>query len=170
MVTIVQAATQDQMRHARELFREYFEFLHTLLDSTVGDLNNIHSLSGYEAEIAGVLDQYTPPDGRLLLAYDDAELAGCVVICKIGLGRCEVKRLWVRPPFRGKKISRSLVTTLIDEARIAGYRSIVLSSVEAMKEAVALYGSLGFERTASFYEKPEEAMADQIFMKMDLVQ
>ena len=170
MVTIVQAVTEEHMRQARELFREYFDFLHILLDSAVDDLNTIHSLSGYEAEIAGLLDQYAPPEGRLLLAHYEAELAGCVVICKISEGACEVKRLWVRSQFRGKKISRALVEMLIEEARKIGYTSIVLSTVPAMKEAISLYSSLGFEKSESFYDNPEEVIADQIFMKLDLVQ
>jgi len=170
MVTIVQAITDEHMGQARELFIEYFDFLHMLLDRTVGDLNTIHSLSGYEAELAGQFNQYAPPDGRLLLAYSETQLAGCVVICRISESACEVKRLWVRPQFRGRKISRALVETLIEEARKAGYIAIVLSSVEGIKEPVTLYGSLGFERAESCYANPEEAIAGQIFMKMELIQ
>jgi ribosomal protein S18 acetylase RimI-like enzyme len=106
----------------------------------------------------------------LLLAYHEAQLAGCVVICKIGAGVCEVKRLWVRPQFRGKKVSRALVEMLIEEARKIGYTSIVLSTVPAMKEAISLYSSLGFEKSESFYTNPEEAIPEQIFMKLNLVQ
>jgi ribosomal protein S18 acetylase RimI-like enzyme len=169
MIAIEQAASEEHMQQARELFIEYFNFLHVLLDSAVSDLNTIHSLQGYEAELAGLFDQYVPPEGRLLLAYDNAEIAGCVVLCKISEGVCEVKRLWIKPPYRGKKISRALVETLVEEARKIGYRAIILSTVPAMKEAISLYSSLGFEFTENFYTNPEEAIADQMFMKMDLI-
>ena len=91
-------------------------------------------------------------------------------MCKFSEGVCEVKRLWIKPPFRGKKISRALVERLVEEARKIGYTAMVLSSVPAMKEAISLYSSLGFKHTENFYTKPEEAIAEQIFMKLDLVQ
>jgi putative acetyltransferase len=169
MVTIMQAVTEEHMQHAQDLFIEYFDFLHVLLDQTVSDLNNIPSLAGYQSELSGSLGKYVPPEGRLLLAYDEAELAGCVVLTKTSERVCEVKRLWVRPPLRGKKISRALVETLIKEAGKIGYTTIVLSSVEAMKEAISLYGSVGFEKCDSFYDNPEDRVPNQIFMKLELV-
>ena len=99
-----------------------------------------------------------------------ARLAGIVAraFYKFNDGVCEVKRLWVRPQFRGKKISRALVETLIEEARKIGYASMVLSTVDILKEAIVPYQSLGFETIAPYYAMPEAMLAHEIFMRLDL--
>ncbi len=71
-------------------------------------------------------------------------IAGNVGFRDLGDGACEVRRLFVRPKARGQGIARALMTTLIDEARQAGYRTVRLETLEAMREAQALYQSLGF--------------------------
>jgi ribosomal protein S18 acetylase RimI-like enzyme len=91
-----------------------------------------------------------------------------VAFYKLDDGVCEVKRLWVRPNFRGKKVGRILVERLIDEARQIGYQAIVLSTVDVLKEAIGLYQSFGFEVIKPYYEMPEEMLAHEILMRLDL--
>lgn len=170
MITVVKAVTSEQIRKTRELFAEYFEFLRTNVDTNVDDLNDVVPLAGYREEMAGLPGKYAPPGGRLLLAEVDGEAAGCVAFYKLDEGVCEVKRLWTRPQFRGMKIGRALVEALVEEARRAGYASMLLSSADVLKEAHSLYRSVGFEPTAPYYEMPEEMMAHEIFMKLDLTQ
>src|SRR5215207_6729129 len=158
-MVFMQAVTDEQIRQVQELFAEYFEFLRTDVDTDYADLDDVPPLAGYKEELAGLPGQYAPPDGRLLLATYGAESAGCVAFYKIGDGVCEVKRLWIRPQFRGKKIGRALVETLIEEARTVGYTSMLLSTVDVLKEAQSLYGSLGFERTAPYFDAPAELLA-----------
>ena len=170
MISIVQVVTQEQIQQTRELFAEYFQFLQTEVDTSVDDFEDVPPVAGYKEELAHLPGKYAPPDGCLLLAEHEGKAAGCVAFYKLDNGVCEVKRLWVRPPFRGKKISRLLVETLIKEARKTGYRSMVLSTVDILKEARSLYESLGFETTAPYFEMPEAMLAHEIFMKLDLVQ
>lgn len=167
MVTVVQVTTDDQIHKTQELFVEYFDFLRTDVDK-VDDLDAVPPLAGYREEIASLPGRYSPPDGRLLLATDDDKAAGCVAFYQLDEGVCEVKRLWVRPNFRGKKVGRILVERLIDEARQIGYQAIVLSTVDVLKEAIGLYRSFGFEVIKPYYEMPEEMLAHEIFMRLDL--
>ena len=168
MLSVVRAVTGEQIQQVRELFAEYFDFLRTDVDTDVGDLNDVPPLAGYEEEMATLPGRYSPPDGCLLLAEYDGKAAGCVAFYPFEDGICEIKRLWVRPQFRGKKISRMLVETLIEEARKVGYTAVVLSTVDILKEARSLYESLGFETTAPYFEMPEAMLAHEIFMKLDL--
>jgi GNAT superfamily N-acetyltransferase len=168
MLTIEQAVTADQIRQVQDLFIEYFDFLRTDVDNYLTDLNEATPLAGYEEEIAGLPGKYAPPDGRLLLAQVDGQAAGCVGLYKFSDGVCELKRLWTRPQFRGKKVGRSLVEALIEQARQIGYTSVLLSTVVVLKEAQALYASLGFELTDPYFDGPAEMMAREVFMKLDL--
>ena len=168
MVTIVQAVTEEHIRQVRELFTEYLDFLRTDVDTSVSDLDDVPPVAGYREELANLPGKYAPPDGRLLLAQVEGQAAGCVALYKLGDGVYEVKRLWVRPMFRGKKISRRLVEMLIAEAREMGYTTMMLSTVDILKEAISLYTSLGFETTAPYFDMPAVMLAHEIFMKLDL--
>src|SRR5262245_42327135 len=170
VVTIIQAVTDEHMRHVQKLFAEYLQFLRTDVDTTVADLNEVPALAGYKEELAGLPGKYAPPDGRLLLAQYESEIAGCVAMYKMRKHVCEMKRLWVRPQFRGKKIGRALVEALIVEARNIGYTEMFLTTVDVLKEAMSLYSTLGFEKTTSYFDSPEDAMDYDIFMKLDLSQ
>ena len=168
MVTIVQVVTEQHIHSTQELFVEYFDFLRMDVDKTVDDLDDVPQLAGYRDEIASLPGRYDAPAGRLLLAQVDGEAAGCVAFYKFDDGVCEVKRLWIRPQFRGLKIGRMLVETLIDEARKSGYTWMILSTVDVLEQAISLYQSLGFETTAPFYDMPEDMLAHEIFMRLDL--
>jgi len=168
MVTIVQAVTEEHIRQVQELFTEYLDFLRTDVDTSVSDLDDVPPVAGYREELANLPGKYAPPDGRLLLAQVEGQAAGCVALYKLGDGVYEVKRLWVRPMFRGKKISRRLVEMLIAEAREMGYTTMMLSTVDILKEAISLYTSLGFETTAPYFDMPAVMLAHEIFMKLDL--
>jgi len=168
MLTIVQAVTEDYIREVRALFAEYFDFLRSDVDTYLDDLDEVTPVTGYREEMAGLPGKYAPPEGRLLLAQVDGESAGCVAFYQVGEGVCEIKRLWTRPQFRGQRIGRALVEALIGEARQCGYTTMILSTADVLKEAQGLYGSLGFEPTAPFFDGPPEMMAHEVFMRLDL--
>src|SRR6202008_316968 len=112
----------------------------------------------FDRELAGLPGDYSPPTGRLLLAEYDSQIAGCVGLRKIQEDICEMKRLYVRPDFRGKKIGSALARAIIAEARQVPYHSMRLDTLPSMKAAGALYQSLGFRPTAPYYHNPLEGV------------
>ena len=110
MLKLVQAESREQIELVRALFREY-------ADSLGVDL----CFQNFENELAGLPGDYAPPGGRLYLAYVKEEPAACVGLRKIEEGICEMKRLYVRPLYRGQGIGRQLVLALVKDARELGY-------------------------------------------------
>lgn len=155
MLVFVQAESAEQLRCARELFAEYAAALGISL-----------CFQNFDQELATLPGAYRPPDGRLLLALSEEKIAGCIALRKIADGVCEMKRLYVRPLFRGQGVGRALVEHLIAEAREIGYARMRLDTLPAkMDEAIALYRALGFREIAPYYHNP---FADALFMELAL--
>jgi ribosomal protein S18 acetylase RimI-like enzyme len=154
VTTIVQASDADAVAQARELFCEYAA--ESQLDLC---------FQNFDEELAGLPGAYAPPEGRLLLALYEGQLAGCVALRKFEDGVCEMKRLFVRPAFRGQGIGRALAVQVVDEARAAGYLRMRLDTLARMKAAIALYESLGFRRIEAYRPNPLE---DAVFMELAL--
>ena len=150
-----QAASPVQIAQARELFLEYASSLGFSL-----------CFQNFDQELAELPGSYAPPDGRLLLAEYEGQLAGCVALHRLEPLICEMKRLYVRPQFRGKGLGRSLVDRVIAEARALGYRRMRLDTVEpVMKDAVAMYRRMGFREIAAYCNNP---MAGTLYMELNL--
>jgi len=110
---------------------------------------------GFDAELRELPGMYAPPAGRLLLARARGEAAGCVGIHPLGPAVAEMKRLFVRPAFRGEGLGRILALRACEEARGAGYRKIRLDTVGGiMDPAIALYRDLGFSEIPPYRENP----------------
>jgi putative acetyltransferase len=153
-MTIDPAATPSDIEAARGLFQEYADRLGISL-----------CFQGFSAELADLPGQYAPPRGRLLLASENGGAVGCVALRPISQSVGEMKRLFVRPAFRGQGIARNLAEKLIAESRTIGFQSIRLDTLPAMSAATRLYRSLGFVRCAAYYETP---LQDTIFMELKL--
>ncbi len=151
---ICQAVTPEQIALSRTLFEEYAAWLGIDL-----------SFQGFAAELAGLPGGYAPPRGRLLLALAGNQGAGCVALRPLGEGVCEMKRLFVRPGFRGQGIGRLLAERIVAEGRGIGYRTMRLDTLASMRVAIQLYESLGFIRCAAYYET---LLPDTVFMELQL--
>jgi putative acetyltransferase len=152
---ITQAESPAQIAQVRELFLEYAQSLGFSL-----------CFQSFDQELAGLPGDYAPPDGRLLRAEYEGRLAGCVALHKLEAGICEMKRLYVRPQFRGKGLGRVLAERILTEARGIGYDRLRLDTVEpVMKNAVALYRLLGFREIAPYRANPIEGA---LYMELDL--
>jgi putative acetyltransferase len=154
MLEITQAETPEHVAEARLLFVEY-------ADSLGFDLG----FQGFGEELAGLPGAYAPPWGRLLLALYDGRVAGCVALRDLGEGICEMKRLYVRPGFRGFRIGHALITAVIAQAGEIGYGRIRLDTVPSMEQARALYVSLGFQEIPPYRFNPVPGTA---FLELDL--
>jgi ribosomal protein S18 acetylase RimI-like enzyme len=150
-----QVESPQQIAQARELFLEYARSLGFSL-----------CFQNFDQELAGLPGDYAPPEGRLLLAEYDGQLAACIALHKLGPDICEMKRLYLRPQFRGKGLGRALAERIISEARAVGYRHMRLDTVEpVMRDAVAMYRKLGFKEVASYRANP---IAGALYMELDL--
>ena len=152
---LVQAESSAHVVQARELFQEYAQSLGVNL-----------CFQNFEQELAGLPGHYAPPGGRLLLAEYDGQPAGCVALHKWDDGICEMKRLYLRPSFRGKGLGRAIAEKIITDARSIGYQRMRLDTIEPlMKDAVEMYRKLGFREIAPYRPNP---IAGAMYMELQL--
>lgn len=155
MIFFAQVESLSQIAHARELFLEYAQSLGFSL-----------CFQNFDKELANLPGDYAPPEGRLLLAEYEGQLAGCVALHNLSNDTCEMKRLYLRPQFRGKGLGRALADRIISEARQIGYKHMRLDTVEpVMKDAVAMYRRLGFHEIAPYCANP---IAGALYMELEL--
>lgn len=157
-ISLVTPHDDKQLDMARGIFREYADGLGIDL-----------GFQNFEAELAGMPGPYAPPEGHLMLAFVDGELAGCGAFRGLAdvdyANACEMKRLYVRPAFRRFGLGRLIAQALLDEARRAGYSVTLLDTLDDMEAARNLYTSLGFEEIPPYYFSP---IAGSHYLKADL--
>ena len=153
-VKIALAASAEDFALARELIAEYAETPE--VDRCIRDL---------ESELAGVSENYSPPRGWLWIASAGGKAAGCAALRPLGDGAGEMKRLYVRPPFRGRKVGRALAEAVIREAGETGFGALRLDTLPSMRAAAALYRSMGFREIPPCGEEP---IPGAIYMEISL--
>jgi len=154
MAPRIQDCTPERLNDVRALFEEYAAALG--IDLCFQD---------FGTELDHLPGKYAPPAGRLLVATDDTRLAGCVALRPIDDHACELKRLYVRPAYRGTGLGRKLAETVIAAARNIGYAKIRLHTLPVMKEAFQLYQSLGFVEDSSNQCDPVDGVK---YMELEL--
>lgn len=145
MLEILEATGKDlYLDVVRQLFTEY-------ADSLNFDL----SFQDFQTELDSLPGKYAPPGGAILLAFSDGKLAGCVAMRSLSKDISEMKRLFVRPQYRGCHIGRELALAIIGQARSAGYSAMRLDTIDTiMESAIFLYRSLGFREIPSYCYNP----------------
>ena len=154
MNDILLAESTPEIDEIRKLFLEYEKSLDIDL-----------CFQNFWEELENLPGEYAAPSGRLILAFEDDATAGCVALRKLSDGECEMKRLYVKPEFRGAGIGRKLADAVLREARTIGYTKMYLDTLASMKEAGGLYRSMGFEETEPYRYNPCE---DCRFMALEL--
>ena len=151
----------DDIDNIKELFSEYIKLLFGL----ESDFKNYLDLQDYDNELDNLNEKYGLPKGRLYIAYFDNQVAGCIALRQISETYCEMKRLYVRPEFRGKQIGKTLVEAIINDAKELGYQSMLLDTIPALKTAIDLYEKMGFYRVPPYNDSPVDKT---VFMKLEL--
>ena len=154
---VAEASTAADIAEIRALFAEYQQWLGADL-----------SFQGFSSELDSLADLYAPPGGRLLLARaPGGAVAGGVGMKGLEPGICEMKRLYVRPPWRGLGLGRLLAEAVVQAGRDAGYAVMRLDTLTRLQEAVALYRSMGFCEIPPYYENPMDGV---LYLELSLAQ
>ena len=153
-IRIATPSTAAETEAVKALFLEYAQSLGFSL-----------CFQGFDEEMATFPAKYAPPRGGLLLASVDGEPAGAVGVWAQAPGVCEMKRLYVRPQYRGLDLGRRLAEAIVGAGRSLGYRAMRLDTLRSMEAARALYASMGFVEVEPYYDNP---LADAVYMELPL--
>jgi putative acetyltransferase len=154
MLRMIRPFVQADLLVVREIFREYAAWV-----------GNEVCFESFERELAGLPGGYAPTQGGLYLADAGLRLAGCAAFRPLQPGIAEMKRLYVRPEFRGTGIGRSLALRIAEEARSAGYSALRLDTLPRMEQAIRMYQALGFRQIPAYGNNPEGALCFE--MRLD---
>ncbi|HKP47403.1 MAG TPA: GNAT family N-acetyltransferase [Pyrinomonadaceae bacterium] len=154
---LIQAQSAAEIEEARRLLEEYASWIEISL-----------CFQNFDQELAQLPGDYALPNGRLLLAVDEGETMGCVALRKLGDGIAEMKRLYVRPQYRGRGLGRMLTERLIADAKQIGHQKLRLDTLPGkMDQAIQMYRGFGFQEIAPYYQNP---VPGATFMELDLLQ
>ena len=157
-IQFITPQTQEELQETRRIFEEY-----------AAQLGIDLGFQNFDAELTGLPGDYAAPRGALLLALVEGDIAGCCAMRSLDTAdyssACEMKRLFVRKPFRRFGLGRQLAEVILDAARIAGYRHLLLDTLSDMEAARALYQDIGFEEIPPYYHNP---IAGAHYLKVDL--
>ena len=152
----------DRQTEVGELFKEYTD----MLIEGDKDFAEYLKIQKYDKELENPASKYGLPEGRLYLAYVGEELAGCVGLKKLEENdQCELKRMYVRPRFRGRKMGEKLLEVILQDAKEIGYKEMYLDTLPFLKSAIKMYQRRGFYEIPCYNDSPLDTT---IYMKLDL--
>jgi GNAT superfamily N-acetyltransferase len=150
---------------------DHLDAVRALIVEYTKRLNRDLGFQDLDAELADLPHKYAGAHGRMLIALVNGEAAGCVAYHRLddaeslAHGRAEMKRLYVRPQFRGLHLGHRLAAAIIEQARADGYQQMVLDTITPLKTAIHTYTSLGFTPIEAYYHNP---MKDVIYLGLNL--
>ena len=153
-VSIIEVESGDELIEARTLLQEYAE-----------SLGSDPCLQDFAEELATLPGRYARPEGRLLLARMEDKVAGCAALRSLDVETGEMKRVYVRPAFRGLGLGRMLAESILHESRAAGYRRVRLDTLPSLLGAQQLYRELGFHEIAPYGDNP---VAGAVYLELEL--
>ena len=151
----------DDTRNILALFSEYIDMLLGLEP----DFQCYLEIQDYDSEIEDLTQKYGLPSGRLYIAYYEGNVAGCIALRQMNDEECEMKRLYVKPQFRGNGIAKELVRLIVNDAKEIGYKSMLLDTWPSLNAAIKLYEGFGFYRIPPYNDSP---IANTVYLKLDL--
>ena len=150
--------------HPQEMVALFQEYTRMLVENN-SSFQQYLDLQNYEAEIRDLELKYGPPGGRLYLARCGGEAVGCIALRRLDEQRGELKRLYVRPAYRGRGFATTLVRRIIQDAREAGYTQLLLDTEPFLQAALRIYKGLGFYEIPCYNDSPLDTT---IFLQLDL--
>lgn len=168
MALILEPARPAELDDARSLMRAFLAWHRARHVEDIDLVERYFDQAAFDAELAGLPGKYARPQGRLFIAYVDGKPAGCVALRDLKHGVCEMKRMFVPDAFRGQGIGRALAERIIAEAKEAGYRTMRLDTSRRQAEAMRLYESMGFQRTAPYYDVTDDVKDWLVFFELAL--
>ena len=145
--------------------KDYLSEVKTLITEYSNQLGRDLSFQNIDEELKNPEHKYTTPQGEILVVVDHDKVLGMVAYHRHSDVRCEMKRLYVRPDARGMHLGNTLVAEMLSHAKNAGYKEMVLDTIEPLKAAISLYKKHGFEECEAYYHNP---MDDVIYMRKQL--
>ena len=154
-MNIIVARTSEHYLEAVELFKEYATSLGIDLQ-----------FQKFDNELQTLPTMYGPPVGELWLLEEDNSFVGCAALRKLEEGVCELKRMYIRPIYRGKRWGRELMDVALQTAQSLGYHTMRLDSLQRLEAAVKLYASYGFQPISPYNFNPE---VDVVYFEKNLL-
>ena len=161
----LRSMAEIELSYKREVIQELFDEYTSMLAKMNPEIYKCLQVQEYDAELEHLEEKYGVPAGRLYIAKDNGEKAGCIGFHRLSDENCEMKRLYVRSEFRGKGIANQLIRKVICEARKQGYKAMLLDTLPSLQSAVKLYEKHGFYEVPPYYNNP---IKSTIYMKLDL--
>jgi GNAT superfamily N-acetyltransferase len=168
MKLVVTPTTTEQLDQVRDLMRAFIEWHRQRHLQDIALIDEYFDAVAFDKELASLPGKYAQPQGGLFLATHDGSSAGCVALREIDTYCCEMKRMFVYPHLHGKGVGRALAEAAIKQARVIGYKSMLLDTSIRQDEAKALYQRLGFNVIQPYYELPERLRNWLVFMELRL--